>query len=109
MASTPLPQSQAQLLLTYVDRPEILETYVDTLWRVYFDGNAIRMDFVVNRLDNPQAQPPRLGKAFTASRIVIPLFGMADMLNKLQDIMGQLQAQGTIRQTHPPDSTQRPN
>jgi hypothetical protein len=109
MASPPLPQFQAQLQWTYVDRPEISETYVDALWRVYFDGNAIRMDFVVNRLDNPQAQAPQSGKAFTASRIVVPLLGMADMLNKLQDIMGRLQAQGTVRQAHPPNITQRPN
>jgi hypothetical protein len=34
---------------------------------------------------------------------------MADMLNKLQDFMGQLQAQGTIRQVHTPNITQRPN
>jgi hypothetical protein len=62
-----------------------------------------------NRLDDPKAEAPRSGKAFTASRIVVPLLGMADMLNKLQDFMGQLQAQGTIRQVHTPNITQRPN
>lgn len=109
MTSTSLPQFQAQLQLTYVDCPEISETYVDALWRVYFDGAAIRVDFVVNRLDDPKAEAPRSGKAFTASRIVVPLLGMADMLNKLQDFMGQLQAQGTICPGHTPNITQRPN
>ncbi len=106
MAPTPL---QAQVQLAYVDRPEILETYVDSLWRVYFDGQTIRMDFVINRMDDPQPQIPPSDKALTASRIVIPVIGMADMLSKLQNVVAQLQAQGTLRQAHAPAGVQRPH
>ncbi len=109
MATTPLPRSQAQLQLAYVDRPEILETYVDSLWRVYFDGQTIRMDFAVHRLDDPQPQVPPTGKAFTAARIVMPVAAMVNMLNKLQDVVAQLQAQGTLRHVHAPAGTQMPH
>ena len=107
MEPTPPPRSQPQRQLAYVDRPEISETFVDSLWRVYFDGQTIRMDFVVNRMDDPRPQTPPSGKAVTASRIVIPVAGMVEMLSKLQNLADQLRAQGTVRQISAPEGVQR--
>jgi hypothetical protein len=65
------------------------------------------MDFVVNRMDDPPLQTPPSGKALSASRIVIPVIGMTEMLTKLQNLAAQLRTQGTLRQISVPDGEQR--
>lgn len=49
------PQATTQLQLTYVDRPEIFEASADSLARISFDASHVRMEFVVNRPDDPKA------------------------------------------------------
>jgi hypothetical protein len=96
MATPPVPTQPQQIQMRYVDRPEISETYADLLGRVYFDGITLRMEFVVNRLDDSQPGQQGTGRAVTTARVVIPLPGMVDMLGKLQTIMKQLQAAGMV-------------
>lgn len=95
--------------MTYVDRPEISETFVDSLGRLTFDGIHLRLEFVVNRMDDPQPPAPPTGKALTACRLVIPITGMIDMIGKLQAVMATLQAQGVLRQIQTPPTAGRPN
>src|SRR6266446_9819257 len=103
------PQAQSQPSLMYVDRPEISETFADSLWRLTVDGMHLRMEFVVNRMDDPNPPAAPTGKAMTACRVVIGLPGMIDMLGKLQAIMNQLQAAGVLRQIANPPTAGRPN
>lgn len=98
MVTPPLQPQPVQM--TYVDRPEISETYADLLGRVLCNGTTLRMEFLVNRMDNPQPGQPGSGKGYTACRVVIPLPGMMDMVGKLQNIIAQLQAAGVIIPTH---------
>lgn len=72
------------------------------------DNMAIKLEFVVNRMDDPDPAAAPTGKATTSARIVIPLLGMIDMMAKLQATMGQLEAAGVIRQIQNPP-TARPN
>jgi len=81
----------------HIDRPEISETFADALARLTYDGATLRMEFIVNRLDDPNPPAPPTGKALTVCRIVMPLPGMIDMINKLQALMAQLQASGVLR------------
>jgi hypothetical protein len=103
-------QQQAQgAPLTYVDRPEISEAFVDSLYRWTFDNMLVRLEFTVNRMDDPNPPAAPTGKAFTACRVVIPLPGMIDMLGKLQAIVIQLQAAGVLRPITNPPTEGRPN
>jgi hypothetical protein len=95
--------------LTYLDRPDVSETFADSLGRLMFDGMHLRMEFLVNRMDDPNPPAAPTGKALTACRVVIPLPGMVDMLSKLQAVMGQLQAAGVFRQITNPPTAGRPN
>jgi hypothetical protein len=95
--------------MTHVDRPEISETFADSLGRLTFDGIHLRLEFVVNRMDDPNPPAPPTGKALTACRVVIPLPGMIDMVGKLQAVMATLQAQGVLRHIQPPPTAGRPN
>jgi hypothetical protein len=110
MAQSQQVTAQAQpTQLTYVDRPEISETFADSLWRVTVDNMVVKMEFVVNRMDDPNPPTAPTGRATTSSRVVISLPGMIDMLTKLQAIMAQLQASGVIRQIQNPPTSGRPN
>ncbi len=70
---------------------------------------VVKLEFVVNRLDDPKPPSPPSGKAFTAARLVIPLPGVIDLFGKLQMFVGQLQAQGVLRPIQDPGGSQRPN
>jgi hypothetical protein len=41
-----------QTVMTYVDRPEIPETFADCLGRVTADAVHVRLEFCINRLDH---------------------------------------------------------
>jgi|SRR6266851_1876780 len=103
------PSAQQATQLTYADRSEISETFADSLWRVGFENMLLKMEFVVNRMDDPNPPAAPTGRAMTACRIVIPITGMIDMLGKLQAMMAQLQAAGFITPITNPPTSGRPN
>lgn len=81
--------------LTYVDRPEIPETFADFLEIVVFDGAFVRMEFVVNRFDAPDAsRAPPGGKKVTAARLVLPLSGAANLASQLEAILDAIRSDG---------------
>jgi hypothetical protein len=92
------PAPQAQPTMTYVNRPEISETYVDSCARMTIEGFNGKLEFVVNRMDDPIPQAPPSGKAITAIRLVLPIPGIIDLHARLSQIIGVLQAQGALRQ-----------
>jgi hypothetical protein len=95
--------------LTYVDRPEVAETFVDTLRRAGFDGINVRIEFTVNRLDDPRPPAPPAGQALTACRLVIPLTGFLAMVQQLETLVSTLRAKGVLRQVQTPQTEGKPN
>lgn len=87
--------------LTYVDRPDIADTFVDALRRATFDGVNVRIEFTVNRLEDPQPPSPPTGKALTACRVIIPLMGFLAMAKQFDTLVQTLRAQGVLRQVQP--------
>lgn len=64
----------------HVDRPEINETFADSLENIQFDGQTLRLEFVVHRYD--PIRPPGLptGRNLTACRVVLPAKGGLELL-----------------------------
>src|ERR1700760_1565899 len=107
---SPPPQVPIQLQLTYVDRPEISETFVDSLARSWCDASHnVRMEFVVNRLDDAKPGSPPTGKAVTACRLAMPLAAALDLHAKLGAMINMLQQQNVIRPITQPSTSGRPN
>lgn len=94
--------------LTYSDRPEISETFADSVEKLIIDGGVVRIELVVNRMDDPR--PPALptGKKLTACRLILPINGFLDLANKVQGIMGALMSQGLLQQQSPQSPPTRP-
>jgi hypothetical protein len=43
--------SRQQAQIECVDRPEMLETFADAISGVYFDGQTLRIEFAITRLE----------------------------------------------------------
>jgi hypothetical protein len=95
--------------LTYVNRPEIAETFADSLENVMLDGSVIRLEFVVNRMDAPMPPAPPTGTKMTSCRIVMPLQALFQVTDKLRLIIAALQQQGLIKPVTQPETAGKPN
>ena len=86
-------------VLTYEDRPDLLETFVDNIHQMTFDGRTLRVEFCITRLDAPPAKGPRTGKSIPISRMVLDLDGAVDLFNKVNNLQAALENRGVIRKT----------
>ena len=84
--------------LKYVNRPDVAETFADSLEGVTFDGMSMRMEFVVNRFEpsRPSANPA--GSKVTAARLVLPIAGVVQLLSQLNEVMSALKQQGALNE-----------
>ena len=87
--------------LPYVERPDVIETFVDSLETVIFDGTSVRMEFVVHRFDPPNAKGVPSGRKVTAARLVLPLSGALNLASQLESLIAALSKQGAIREVMP--------
>jgi hypothetical protein len=95
--------------LKYVDRPEIFETFADSCARMTLEGFNGKLEFVVNRMDDPKPSAPPTGRALTALRLVLPVPGILDLHAKLTQLIGALQAQGMLTQVPQSPQSGKPN
>ena len=101
MQNPPPGQRPVQPVLTYVDRPEVSETFADSLEKVILDGGVARLEFVVNRLDQPRPPAAPTGKKYTTCRLALPMAGLVGLANQLHGLMQALSQQGAFRQITP--------
>jgi hypothetical protein len=53
----PTPAGQTATF-RYVDRPELVETFADSITGMFFDGQSLRIEFAVSRVDEIKANVP---------------------------------------------------
>jgi hypothetical protein len=92
------PLAPVQPEMKHVDRIDVPETFVHSLRRLHFDGANFQMEFVVNRIDDPQPNTPPTGTMVTTCRLVLPLPGAIGLLNSLAAAAQGLADQGIIQQ-----------
>jgi hypothetical protein len=86
-------------LFRYIDRPDCQETFADTISGLYFDGQSLRIEFAVSRVDEMTAGQPVTGRRYPAARLVLPPAAAIDLINKMQQIAHALTQAGIVRQT----------
>lgn len=74
--------------LRYQDRPEIGETFADSIRSCIFDGQLVRIEFTVARFDDPGALGILEGRQVPVCRLVLNRAELADLVNRV----GQLGA-----------------
>lgn len=96
--STAVGRSDRQAAtIRYIDRPDIEETFADSVSGLIFDGQVLRIEFAVTRLDEVKANTPLTGRRYPASRIVLPPAAAVDLINRMQQIAAALTQTGVVK------------
>lgn len=85
---------------TYIDRPELTETFSDSLETFTFSDNLLRFDLCCTRLgisDSPNRNNPPTAKKYPVARVVMPLDTAVTLFNQLNQLFGALEQSGAIK------------
>ena len=88
--------------LRYVDRPDCLETFADSISGVSFDGQTLRLEFCVTRMDEAKPNAPASGRRHPVCRLVLPPVAAVDLINRMQQVGAALTKAGILK--HNPTS-----
>ena len=93
-ASQPKTQKPA---IRYVDRPDCAETFADSIHSVVFDGQSLRIEFGVTRMDEARASTPLTGRRYPVCRLVLPPTAAVELINKMQQTAAVLAKAGVLK------------
>ena len=91
----------ASIETKYVDLPDLSETFSDHIEKFFFDGNTLRIEFCVRRIEDAQPQKPPSGKRYPVCRLVLHQEAAIDLINKLQGLTAALEKQGVVKRQAP--------
>jgi hypothetical protein len=100
MSSQTQPQPP-QVQFQYVDRPDVSEIFADFVSRIQFDGQTLRFEFCVSRLDDHKPPAGPTGKRYPACRLVLSVGAAVDLMNKMQQITASLVKAGVLKADAP--------
>jgi len=89
--------SQTAATVRYVDRPECSEIFVDSIISSLFDGQTLRLEFGVTRLDEVKQNVPITGRRYPACRVVLTPAAARDLINRMQHIAAALTQAGVLK------------
>ncbi len=95
-AATPAPE-RPTASLRYLDRPDLTETFADSVSGLIFDGQTLRIEFAVTRLDEVKSGAPITGRRYPACRVVLPPAAAIDLINRMQQIAAALTQAGLVK------------
>jgi hypothetical protein len=94
--------------LRYVDLPDCKETFADSINNVYFDGQSLRMEFGITRLDEIKPNTPVVGRRYPAQRMVLTPMAAVELINRMQQVGLALTQAGVLKATPRPDGETPP-
>ncbi len=92
------PQQQTAAI-RYVDQPECRETFADSINNVFFDGQTMRIEFGITRMDELMQGQQLSGRRYPACRLVLPVNAAIELINKMQQTGAALQQAGLVKPT----------
>src|SRR5580704_11885496 len=93
-SSSATPTTTATIRL--VDRPDLAEMFADSVNSLLFDGQMLRIEFGVTRLDEVKPNAPLSGRRYPACRMVSPAAAV-DLINRMQQIAHALTQAGVVK------------
>lgn len=85
----------------YVDRPDTAETFADSITGLFFDGQTLRIEFAVTRVDEVKPNAPINGRRYPICRLVLPPTAAVDLINRMQQVGAALTQAGVAKQNPP--------
>jgi len=99
-AATPAGQQAPQL--RYIDRPQIVETFADSLSGLLYDGQTLRIEFAVTTLDEMKPNAPVTGRRSPTCRLVLTVNAAVELINRMQQVAAALTQAGIVKAQTPP-------
>jgi hypothetical protein len=100
---TSRPAGDVQMAaIRYVDIPDCKETFADSITATYFDGQSLRIEFGVTRLDEVKPNTPVTGRRYPAQRMVLTPAAAAELINRMQQVGAALAQAGLLKATPKP-------
>lgn len=90
-------QKPREPTFTYQNDPTIGEAFADLMGQVYFDGQSLRLEFVVSRLDATARPDAPTGTRRTSARVVMTPGGAVDLMNRLNQLSAALEQAGIMK------------
>jgi hypothetical protein len=92
------PQDTPAPKLQYVDRSDCDEIFADQVTKISFDGQTLRLEFAITRMDDmkPNSQPT--GRLIPNCRLVMPPRAAVDLMNRMQQVTAALIQAGYLKQ-----------
>jgi hypothetical protein len=81
----------------YVDLPDCEETFADSVNSVFFDGQTMRIEFGITRMDEMKKDAPLTGRRYPACRLVLPPAAAIELINKMQQTAAALEQAGIVK------------
>jgi hypothetical protein len=101
LAASATKSARPAATIRYLDRPEIAETFADSISGLMFDGQVLRIEFAVTRLDDVKPDAPISGRRYPACRVVLSASGALDLINRVQQITAALRQAAAAKQPPP--------
>jgi len=79
-AAETAPPRRPAVTIRYLDRPDCLETFADSLTRLSFDGQTLRLEFAVTRMDVVKPNAPVTGRRYPVCRLVLQPLAAVDLI-----------------------------
>ena len=99
MSKQPGPQKR------YVDRPEVSETFADSIHGLSFDRQTMRIEFCTTRMDPPEPPKAPTARQYPICRLVLTPQAGIELYNQLQQIIQALEQAGTVKRSAPTPQT----
>ena len=90
---------QPRVTIRYFDQPECAETFSDSINGVSFDGQSLRIELGVTRLDERRSDGPPTGRRYPACRLVLTRAAAVDLINKMQQVRAALARASIVKTT----------
>jgi hypothetical protein len=87
--------------IRYVDLLDCKEIFADSVNNVYFDGQSLRIEFGITRLDDIKPNTPVTGRRYPAQRMVLTPIAAVELINRMQQVGAALTQAGVLRPTQP--------
>lgn len=94
--------------IRYIDQPECHETFADSIVSVFFDGQTMRIEFGITRMDEMKQGAPITGRRYPACRLVLPANAALELINKMQQTGAAMQQAGLLKHQAPPKTPAAP-
>src|SRR5262245_42666304 len=93
MAESKRPRPQ----LRYQERNDVFETCADAVGPWSYDGNTLRLEFLVTRMDPPKGNEPQTGRQYPVCRVALTAKGALELINQCRQLTEALEKAGAIK------------